>query len=90
MPTAIVTPAQLRVLARQLTESVGRITQRRKRSAAQVKDAAAVWKDEKYHVFLRTFDETVRQLGIFERNALKYAEFLEEKARAGEKYLRNR
>jgi len=90
MPTAIVTPADLRIFARQLSESAERISRRRKKAATQVKDARAVWKDEKYKVFLKTFDDTVRQLDHFTRRALEYAEFLERKAMYADRYLKNR
>jgi hypothetical protein len=90
MPTAIVTPAQLRVFARQLGDSADRISRRRKKVATQVKDARAVWKDEKYATFFKTFDETVKQLDLFARRALEYAAFLEAKARLADRYLNNK
>lgn len=90
MPTAIVTPSELRVFARHLEDSSRSIAARKSKVNQLVADARTVWKDEKYDRFRRVFDQTIRDIDRFGRLADDYSQFLQDKARLGQRYLDNR
>ena len=90
MATTIVTPKELVTFARQLATTADNVAKRRNKAARLVADSRIVWKDGKYDRFRKTFDQTAKDLDRFIRLAKDYAQFLERKARLGQKYLDNR
>lgn len=48
------------------------------------------WKDRKYHEFSRSLEETYKELQKFYAQSIKYADYLERKAAAGDKFLQHR
>jgi hypothetical protein len=90
MPTAIVSPAQLVLFARQLEQTADAILRRKSKAVRLVADARSVWKDAKYDRFHKAFDQTVKDLDRFARMAKEYSIFLNKKAGLARKYLDNR
>jgi hypothetical protein len=90
MPVAIVSPSDLRAFARHLEHSARQITSKKVKVTQLVSDTRSVWKDQKYEHFRKVFDQTVKDLDHFVRLANDYSQFLQDKARLGERYLDNR
>jgi uncharacterized protein YukE len=90
MPSAIVSPPELRAFARQLAKSAETIARSKNKATRQVADARSVWKDAKYDRFRKVFEQTIRDLDHFARLASDYSQFLEKKAGLAQKYLDNR
>ena len=90
MPTAIVSPTELVLFARQLEKTADAILKRRSKVARLIADSRSVWKDAKYDQFFRLFDQTAKDLDRFARLTKDYSQFLETKAGLARKYVDNR
>ena len=90
MPSAIVSPNELRGFARHLANSAESIARSKRKADRLVTDARTVWKDAKYDRFRKVFDHTIKDLDHFARLADDYSQFLEDKARLAQKFLDNR
>lgn len=88
--TAIVTPAALRTFAGELKQCAQTMRNAGSGMRDKARTAGAVWKDAKYQVFLKTLSECVEDLEKFNKSSALYAEFLEEKARLADRYLKGR
>ena len=87
---AIVSPSELTSFAQHLRTSIGKVHHDGNRFKQVVRDANAVWKDEKYKAFHREMEECVEELNQCVKIGKKYADFLEEKALLARKYLDRR
>ena len=87
---AIVSPADLSRFAHDLKDSVSKMQHDGNRFKQVVRDASAVWKDDKYTAFRREMDECVEELNQCVKTGRKYADFLEEKASLARRYLDRR
>ncbi|MDB5073667.1 MAG: hypothetical protein JWM87_4778 [Candidatus Eremiobacteraeota bacterium] len=90
MPKAIVTPRELDRFADALDEVARVIAYKRSEKTRLVHDAGYVWRDEKYEMFRRVFEQTTAELDTFVRRARAYAAFLRAKSARARKYLDNR
>lgn len=90
MPTAIISPTDVRAFARELEKTAQDIIKRKSKAARFVSDSRTVWKDAKYDRFHKVFDQTVKDLDRFAKLARDYSSFLERKAGLARRYLDNR
>jgi hypothetical protein len=87
MPVAIVSPSELAAFARRLENTADEIAKRKAKAVRLVRDSRSVWKDDKYSLFYKTFDQTVKDLDRFARMTKDYSFFLQRKANLARKYL---
>ncbi|MCX7365321.1 MAG: WXG100 family type VII secretion target [Alphaproteobacteria bacterium] len=87
MTQIIVNPKELRAFAHRLVEHAAHVYAVRAKFAAGLKELRATWRDERYRQFDNELTATMAELDRFVRQARRYADHLEDKARKGSLYL---
>ena len=87
MAAIIVSPSEQRRFATFLKERTIKLMQKQRQFISMLNDAKAVCQDQKYAEFRKKTEATAKLLEDFSRKADRFAEFLHQKAKAGERYL---
>lgn len=88
MAQAIVDPDELLTFASDLFASAQVIRERCAAANAEFMRLGDVWRDEKHRLFAERFEASVSRMRHFADEAEDYADFLRQKARLAEEYLR--
>jgi len=90
MPQAIVDPGELRRFASDMKHFDGEVSNMMQRLWAQFQSLGDTWRDQEHVRFAQEFQQTMRMLDRFIREAEEHIPFLLRKAQAAEEYLRRR
>jgi hypothetical protein len=88
MASIIVSPSEQRRFADYLMERTKELMQKQRKFTDMINDARAICQDARYADFRKKVEETALLLEDFSKRAERYSEFLHQKARAGERYLK--
>jgi uncharacterized protein YukE len=88
MTQIIATPKDMHAFARSLMELARSIRQRQAQLESEMNELKHTWNDQRYAEFSRVVKQASEQLMVFNANAQLFADYLDRKAAAGERYLR--
>ena len=88
MTQIVATPKDMRAFGRDLRELCRSICQRQAQLEEELKGLRRTWNDDRYAQFSKTVIRASEELLVFHANAKLFADYLDRKAAAGERYLR--
>ena len=90
MSQIIASPQELVQFARYLRDLARTLKERKTSLNHEFAEVGEVWRDEKYQQFQRIFEETSREIDVFLKEAERYSEYLNRKAKPLQAYLDRR
>jgi hypothetical protein len=90
MPQVIFDPDAARSFGSFLVNTVDGIESAQRNITSKFQELGECWKDEKYQRFSRIFEETMRNLQVFRKDANDYLDYLWRKEKSIREYLENR
>lgn len=88
MAQIITSPQTMKQFAHDLEHSSNSLKKEELRMFSDLAELGATWKDERFQQFDRLITDSARELAAFHKSAARYAEYLQAKANAAEKFLR--
>lgn len=88
MAQIITSPQAMKQFARELIHTAEALKKEELQLFRELADLGASWKDQRFQHFDRLINESARELAAFQTSASRYADFLDRKAHAAEKFLR--
>lgn len=87
MTQIIVSPSEMRAFSRQLADVLRQMKAEEFKIQSEIQELSATWRDQKYRTFNSSWRELCGQMQSFYQAGERYLVFLDQKARAADRYL---
>jgi uncharacterized protein YukE len=87
MSQIIVSPSEMRAFSRQLADVLQHMKIEELKIQSEIQELSATWRDQKYRSFNSSWKDLCSQMQTFYHASERYLVFLDQKARAADRYL---